>query len=101
MSSHRWRWRPQRFGKTFSPSRCGPSSRTDYTAELAGVPAIPVLVIAGSVDPIYPTDVVHERAGIENPHATVTILDGGHLLPQECPRDLAALLHEFLTTNDV
>jgi pimeloyl-ACP methyl ester carboxylesterase len=76
-------------------------SRTDYTAELSGVPAIPVLVIGGSVDPIYPTDVVHERAGIENPHATVTILDGGHLLPQECPRDLAALLHEFLTTNNV
>ena len=76
-------------------------SRTDYTAELETVPAIPVLIIGGSADPIYPTEVVHERAGIENPHAKVTILDGGHLLPQECPRDLAALLHEFLTTNNV
>ncbi|MFI6956582.1 alpha/beta fold hydrolase [Nocardia sp. NPDC050408] len=75
-------------------------SREDYTTELQNVPSVPVLIIGGDADPIYPADVVNERAAIENPHAKVTFLDGGHLLPQECPRELAALLDEFFTANN-
>jgi len=38
---------------------------------------------------------VGERLARVLPRATLTMLDGGHFLPTEKPRELSAALHEF------
>jgi non-heme chloroperoxidase len=72
-------------------------AHTDFESELvAGGVIVPTLAIAGRHDPIYALDKVETRVRREAPHAVVRVLDCGHDVPNERPREAALLLDGFL-----
>ncbi|HEY8524456.1 MAG TPA: alpha/beta hydrolase [Acidimicrobiales bacterium] len=73
---------------------------TDHTAELAEV-TVPALVVAGTADTVTgPPDAERLRAGL--PAARLHLIEGaGHLVNQERPEALDAVLHPFLSLPDI
>jgi len=69
---------------------------TSFADQLASITA-PTLVIAGSGDAMFSPDAL--RAAVVAPlaHAQLEIIDCGHEIPIEAPRELAALIDAFLT----
>ncbi len=68
---------------------------TSFTDRLASITA-PTLVIAGGGDAMFPPDAL--RAAVVAPlaQARLEIIDCGHEIPIEAPRELAALIDAFL-----
>ena len=68
---------------------------TSFADQLASITA-PTLVIAGSGDAMFPPDAL--RAAVVGPlaNAQLEIIDCGHEIPIEAPRELAALIDAFL-----
>lgn len=70
---------------------------TDVTDEITGAgDPPPTLVIGGTADPFYPPDRLKARIAIENPQATLAVLDSGHDPLHETPRELSSLINGFL-----
>jgi non-heme chloroperoxidase len=73
----------------------------DFEAELAkGASAPPTLVIGGSADPFYTVELLAGRIPVENPNATLSLLDCGHTPMHELPRETALLVEGFLAAID-
>lgn len=68
---------------------------SSFTDRLGSI-TIPSLVIGGSGDPMFPPDAL--RAGVVAPlaQARLELIDCGHEIPIEAPRELAALIDAFL-----
>jgi non-heme chloroperoxidase len=68
---------------------------TSFTDRLASISA-PSLVVGGSGDPMFPPDLL--RAAVVAPlaGARLALIDCGHEIPIEAPRELAALIEAFL-----
>lgn len=68
---------------------------TSFTDQLASI-TTPTLVIGGSGDPMFPPDAL--RAAVVAPlaGARLELVDCGHEVPIEAPRELAALIEAFL-----
>ena len=67
---------------------------TSFADRLASI-TTPTLVIGGSGDPMFTPDAL--RAGVVAPlaHARLALVDAGHEIPIEAPRELAALVEAF------
>jgi non-heme chloroperoxidase len=68
---------------------------SSFSDRLAAI-TIPTLVIGGSGDPMFPPDAL--RAAVVPPlaGARLALIDCGHEIPIEAPRELAALIEAFL-----
>jgi non-heme chloroperoxidase len=68
---------------------------TSFTDRLVAITS-PSLVVGGSGDPMFPPDVL--RAAVVPPlaGARLALIDCGHEVPIEAPRELAALIEAFL-----
>ena len=68
---------------------------TSFTDRLASL-TTPTLVVGGSGDPMFPPDAL--RAAVVAPlaGARLALVDCGHEVPIEAPRELAALIEAFL-----
>jgi pimeloyl-ACP methyl ester carboxylesterase len=69
---------------------------TTSFADAVGSIAAPTLVVGGSGDPMFPPDALSAAMVAPLPHARLALLDAGHEVPVERPRELAALIDEFL-----
>ena len=56
----------------------------------------PTLVVGGLHDTIFTPDLLREAIVAQIPGARLALLDCGHEIPLEKPRELAALLEAFL-----
>jgi pimeloyl-ACP methyl ester carboxylesterase len=68
---------------------------TSFATE-AGSIAAPVLVVAGSHDPMFVPDMLRESVVAPLARARLALLDAGHEIPIEAPGELAALIEAFL-----
>jgi pimeloyl-ACP methyl ester carboxylesterase len=68
---------------------------TSFVDRLSAV-AAPTLVVGGLHDQIFTPDVLREGMVAPIPGARLAILDCGHEIPLERPRELAALLEAFI-----
>jgi pimeloyl-ACP methyl ester carboxylesterase len=68
---------------------------TSFVDRLGSI-TIPSLVIGGSGDPMFPPDAL--RAAVVPPlsGARLVLIDCGHEIPIEAPRELASLIEAFL-----
>ena len=66
-----------------------------FTDRLASITA-PTIVVGGSADPMFSPDTL--RAGVVSPlrEARLALIECGHEIPIEAPRELAALIEAFL-----
>jgi pimeloyl-ACP methyl ester carboxylesterase len=69
--------------------------RPAETADLS-LPRVPALVLWGERDQYLPLETV-ARPLAEQLGAQLRVLPGGHFLPLDCPKEVAAALCEFLT----
>ncbi|MGY1809288.1 alpha/beta fold hydrolase [Blastococcus sp. SYSU D00669] len=67
---------------------------TTFTDRLADL-AVPTLVVGGRDDQIFTPDALAEAVAAPLPGARLEILDCGHEIPVERPRQLAELIDEF------
>jgi pimeloyl-ACP methyl ester carboxylesterase len=76
------------------------ATATSFTDRLAAVTS-PSLVIGGSGDPMFPPDVL--RAAVVPPlaGARLALVDCGHEIPIEAPRELAALIEDFVLSEQL
>ena len=58
--------------------------------------AVPTLVIGGRHDPMFTPDSMHDGVAAAIPGARLELLDCGHEIPIEQPRELATLIEEFV-----
>jgi pimeloyl-ACP methyl ester carboxylesterase len=75
-----------------SMSACIATSFADEVGSIAS----PALVIGGIHDAIFTPDVLRQAVVAPLPNARLALLDAGHELPLEQPRELAALIEAFL-----
>ncbi len=66
---------------------------TDRLTDLA----VPTLVVGGRDDQIFTPEVLAEAVAAPLPGARLEILDCGHEIPIEQPRQLARLIDDFAT----
>jgi pimeloyl-[acyl-carrier protein] methyl ester esterase len=92
----------QRFGEdaaTVSPAALAATldavCATSF-ADRVGEIAAPTLVIGGSGDPMFPPEALRAGVVAQLPRARLALVDAGHEIPLECPRELAALIEAFL-----
>jgi pimeloyl-ACP methyl ester carboxylesterase len=85
---------PQGFLRQLSAQKTRPDS-------LAGLDAItvPVLVVSGDDDEVCPPMLQQELAMHCRQAELVTIAGGGHMLPLECPDEVAAQLRDWLLAD--
>jgi non-heme chloroperoxidase len=65
-------------------------------ADRVGAIAAPALVVGGSHDAMFPPDLLREGVVGPLPSARLELLDAGHEIPIELPRQLAALVTAFV-----
>jgi pimeloyl-ACP methyl ester carboxylesterase len=65
-------------------------------ADQVGSIAAPTLVVGGIHDAIFTPDVLRDAVVAPLPRARLALLDAGHEVPLEQPRELAALIEAFL-----
>jgi len=70
-------------------------AQTGFEQKLSGLKA-PTVVLAGIHDPILTPDYVRQEVAARIPGARLALLDCGHNLPLEAPRETAAVIHGFL-----
>jgi pimeloyl-ACP methyl ester carboxylesterase len=58
--------------------------------------SMPILVVGGRSDPIFPPVALASGIRTALPHARTVFLDCGHEIPMERPHELAALLEAFV-----
>jgi pimeloyl-ACP methyl ester carboxylesterase len=68
---------------------------TDFSAELASLDA-PTLVVAGGRDEFMTVQLLRDEIASKINGARMVILDSGHEIPLERPRELASLIEAFL-----
>jgi pimeloyl-ACP methyl ester carboxylesterase len=68
---------------------------TDFAASLASI-AVPTLVIAGAHDTLFTPELLRESIVDQIPGARLAVVDCGHEIPLERPREFAALIEAFL-----
>jgi pimeloyl-ACP methyl ester carboxylesterase len=68
---------------------------TAFVERLASV-TMPTLVIGGLNDPIFSPDALRDGVVAALPQARLALLDCGHEIPLEMPRELAAAIEAFL-----
>ena len=68
---------------------------TSFTDQVASI-TIPSLVIGGSGDPMFPPDALRDAVVAPLAGARLELVDCGHEVPIEAPRELAALIEAFL-----
>jgi pimeloyl-ACP methyl ester carboxylesterase len=68
---------------------------TDFSAELASL-NLPTLVVVGGRDEFMTVELLREEMASKINGARMVILDCGHEIPLERPRELAALIEAFL-----
>jgi non-heme chloroperoxidase len=68
---------------------------TSFAERLASV-TMPTLVVGGLNDPMFPPDALREGVVAALPRARLALLDCGHEIPIEAPRELAAVVEAFL-----
>jgi pimeloyl-ACP methyl ester carboxylesterase len=66
-----------------------------FTDRLASI-AIPSLVIGGSGDPMFSPDALRDGVVAPLAGARLALIDCGHEIPIEAPRELAGLIEAFL-----
>jgi pimeloyl-ACP methyl ester carboxylesterase len=71
------------------------ATATSFTDRLASI-TTPSLVIGGSGDPMFPPDALRAAVVAPLPGARLALIDCGHEVPIEAPRELAALIEAFL-----
>jgi pimeloyl-ACP methyl ester carboxylesterase len=69
---------------------------TTSFADRVGSIAAPTLVVGGSGDPMFPPDALRAGVVAPLPRARLELVDAGHEIPVERPRELAALIGAFL-----
>lgn len=73
-------------------------AREDISFDVAQV-AVPVVIVAGTIDQVDTPEVVQTRIVPHYPAAPVHMLSGkGHLLPAEAPAEIARVVREFATS---
>ena len=72
---------------------------TDFAGELASLD-VPTLVVVGGLDELMPVELLHDEIASKIRGARVVILDCGHEIPLERPRELALLIEAFLAGLD-
>jgi non-heme chloroperoxidase len=65
-------------------------------ADKVGAIAAPTLVVGGSGDPMFSPDALRAGVVAPLPRARLALVDAGHEVPIERPRELAALIEAFL-----
>jgi pimeloyl-ACP methyl ester carboxylesterase len=65
---------------------------TSFTAA-----SVPTLVLGGLHDPMFTPDFMRDGVAAAIPGAHLELLDSGHEIPIELPRELARLIEEFVT----
>jgi non-heme chloroperoxidase len=65
-------------------------------ADRVGSIEAPTLVVGGSGDPMFPPDALRAGVVAPLPRARLALVDAGHEVPVERPRELAALIEAFL-----
>jgi 3-oxoadipate enol-lactonase len=68
---------------------------TDFAASVPSI-AAPTLVIAGSRDELFSPELLREALVNQIPGARLAMVDCGHEIPLERPREFAALIEAFL-----
>lgn len=68
---------------------------TDFSTEL-GELDLPTLVVAGARDELFTVDLLRATIVSQLPGARMAIMDCGHEIPLERPRELASLIEAFL-----
>ena len=68
---------------------------TDFAASLPSI-AAPTLVIAGARDTLFTPELLREALVDQIPGARLALVDCGHEIPLERPREFAALIEAFL-----
>lgn len=68
---------------------------TDFSSEL-GQLDVPTLVVAGARDEFFTVDLLRATIASQVPGARMAVVDCGHEIPLERPRELAALVEAFL-----
>ena len=68
---------------------------TDFAASLPSI-AAPTLVIAGALDTLFTPKLLRETLADRIPGARLVVVDCGHEIPLERPREFAALIEAFL-----
>jgi pimeloyl-ACP methyl ester carboxylesterase len=68
---------------------------TDFAASLPSI-AAPTLVIAGALDTLFTPQLLRDALVNQIPGARLAVVDCGHEIPLERPRELAALIEAFL-----
>jgi pimeloyl-ACP methyl ester carboxylesterase len=68
---------------------------TSFTDRLASISA-PTLVIGGSGDPMFAPDMLRDAVVAPLPEARLELIDCGHEIPIEAPRELAGLIEGFV-----
>jgi 3-oxoadipate enol-lactonase len=68
---------------------------TSFADEVGSIDA-PTLVVGGSGDPMFPPDALRAGVVAPLPRARLALVDAGHEIPVERPRELAALTEAFL-----
>jgi pimeloyl-ACP methyl ester carboxylesterase len=68
---------------------------TDFAASVPSI-AAPALVIAGSRDELFSPELLREALVNQIPGARLAMVDCGHEIPLERPREFAALIEAFL-----
>jgi non-heme chloroperoxidase len=71
------------------------ATATSFTDRLASIKT-PSLVIGGSGDPMFPPDALRVAVVAPLAGARLALVDCGHEVPFEAPRELAALIEAFL-----
>jgi pimeloyl-ACP methyl ester carboxylesterase len=71
------------------------STRPD-SREWLGDIAVPAVVVSGAEDDVCPPELQEEIVRL-CPGAELVTLPGGHMLPLECPGELAAVLRHHVT----
>jgi non-heme chloroperoxidase len=71
---------------------CASASFADRLAPLS----TPTLIVGGLHDKTMPEPVLRDAVAACLPHARVALLDANHVIPLECPGELAALFEAFL-----
>ena len=68
---------------------------TSFADRVGSIPA-PTLVVGGSGDPMFSPDALRAGVVAPLPRARLVLVDAGHEVPIERPRELAALIEAFL-----
>ena len=65
-------------------------------AEKLSLTKVPTVIIGGLHDPVLTPDYLREQVASKIPGARFAVLDCGHNLPLEVPRETAAVIEGFI-----